>query len=371
MEAKTSNLTEEQKEKKAVVAALRGEIAEVKIIATGGMSQIFRARQPALDRFVVVKKLKEDLLSQSETVERFRREAKALASVLHQNVAHVYDFVEGGTESYIVMEYIDGIDVSKVVEKVGFLPPDVAAAILLGVTKGVSYIHAHHLIHRDIKPSNIRLTTRGEVKLMDFGIVMDIENQALTRPGMMVGSPSYLSPEQVLGDSITTSADIFLLGITFYEMLTGTRPFKEEAGETIFQRIREAKYIPARKMQTQIPLQLDQIVRRCLQKDPNRRYKKVKDVVAALEQFLGPMKSSHSEDLVLRYLDGEALISPAVSVSDISAEGARWKRWITLPGIVLAVATLLLGAALGYFWGASGNPPTGPDHFPPPHVKFR
>src|SRR5690606_26688517 len=162
--------------------------------------------QVSLDRYIVIKKLKDEMLTNSETMERFRREAKALASVLHQNVAHVYDYVENGLESYILMEYIEGIDVSSLVAKVGHVPGDIAACILLGVARGVSYIHAHHLIHRDIKPSNIRLTPRGEVKLMDFGIVMDIDNQGLTRPGLMVGSPSYLSPEQVLGDSITPKA---------------------------------------------------------------------------------------------------------------------------------------------------------------------
>ena len=142
------------------VAKLRGVLDEVKKIASGGMAHIFRARQPSLERYIVVKKLKEELFSNPETLERFRREAKALASVLHQNIAHVYDFVESGQDSFLLMEYIDGLDLSTIVQKVGNLPPDIAAAILLNVARGVSYIHAYHLIHRDIKPSNIRLTTR-------------------------------------------------------------------------------------------------------------------------------------------------------------------------------------------------------------------
>lgn len=170
-------------------ARLRGVLDDVKKIASGGMAHIFQARQPALDRYIVIKKLKEELFSNPETLERFRREAKALASVLHQNIAHVYDFVESGRESFLLMEYIDGIDLSTGIQKLGNLPVEISLSILLNVARGVSYIHAHHLIHRDIKPGNIRLTTRGEVKLMDFGIVMDIENTSLTRPGMMVGSP--------------------------------------------------------------------------------------------------------------------------------------------------------------------------------------
>ncbi|MCX6102997.1 MAG: serine/threonine-protein kinase [Proteobacteria bacterium] len=258
----THKLTSDDFSPEENAARLRGVLDDVKKIASGGMAHIFQARQPALDRYIVIKKLKEELFSNPETLERFRREAKALASVLHQNIAHVYDFVESGRESFLLMEYIDGIDLSTGIQKLGNLPVEISLSILLNVARGVSYIHAHHLIHRDIKPGNIRLTTRGEVKLMDFGIVMDIENTSLTRPGMMVGSPSYLSPEQVLGDPITPAADIFLLGITLYEMLTGTKPFKDSDKETVFQRIRETKYIPARKMNSTIPKKVDLIVKK-------------------------------------------------------------------------------------------------------------
>jgi eukaryotic-like serine/threonine-protein kinase len=326
---------------------LRGELEDVKCIAKGGMSVIFRARQPSLDRFVVVKRLRDELVGNSEMLQRFRREAKALASVLHQNVAHVYDFVETSRESYIVMEYIDGIDLSTVISKLGNVPPEVAAGILLGVARGVGYIHAHNLIHRDIKPSNIRLTNRGSVKLMDFGIVLTSDNEGgLTRPGLMVGSPSYLSPEQVLGDPLSHRADIFLLGIVLYEMLTGTRPFKEEGGETVFQRIRESKYVPAREMQSQVPSELDRILRRCLQKNPDRRYPDATELIADLERYLGAAKSSRADILILKHLDEEALLSPSFPYGQITLQRKRWKDLFPWP---VLVATLIVGALC--FWG--------------------
>lgn len=333
--------------------AIRGELDEVKCIAKGGMAYIFRARQPSLNRYIVVKKLKDEYMSSPEMVERFRREAKSLASVLHQNVAHVYDFVDGNRESYIVMEYIDGIDLSTVLSKVGDIPPRIAACILLGVARGVSYIHAHNLIHRDIKPSNIRITKRGLVKLMDFGIVMDIENSSLTRPGMMVGSPSYLSPEQVLADAITPRSDLFLLGIVLYEMLTGTKPFKEEDGKTIFQQIRAGQYIPPRQMQSKIPKSLARIVQRCLQKDPDKRYPNIMELVTAIEEFLGPKISARIEDLIIEYLDSEALLDAAGQFEKVKekrsfllGESVSWK--------VLALILFLVGAGLG-FWLGSGH----------------
>ncbi len=331
---------------------LRGTLADVKCIAKGGMSHIFRARQPSLDRYIVVKKLRDELLGNPEMLERFRREAKALASVLHQNVAHVYDFVEDGAESYIVMEYIEGIDLSSIVEKVGNMPPEIAACILLGVARGVSYIHAHSLIHRDLKPSNIRVTNRGWVKLMDFGIVMDIENHGLTRPGMMVGSPSYLSPEQVLGDPITPRADIFLLGIVFYEMLTGTRPFKDEAGQTVFQRIREGKYVPLRQMQSNVPVVLDKMVRRMLATDPDDRYSEVKEIIVELERFLGPTRSSRAEEFVLQYLDEEALLTPSVSYQYTEEEATTWFARMGWKWMLTALVSLGAVFAGGYFLGS-------------------
>ncbi len=331
---------------------LRGELEEVRLLATGGMSQIFRAKQPALDRFVVIKKLKAELAGSAETKERFRREAKALASVLHQNIAHVYDYIQSDTDAYILMEYIDGVDLSTVIKKIGHLPEDVAASVLLLVARGVSYMHSHHLIHRDIKPSNIRLTSRGSVKLMDFGIVMDVDKESLTRPGMMVGSPQYLSPEQVLGDPITVNADLFLLGICLYEMLTGVRPFKDEQGETVFQRIREVKYIPVKQMQPGVSKKLAAIVDQCLQKDPEKRFKNVGSLMTALENYLGPVRASRGEEMILKYLDQEALLTPTAGYSDSLVE---MKSNPTLKIAILSILLLAVFAA-GFFIGKSRNP---------------
>jgi len=328
-------------------AIFQGGLEDIQAIASGGMANIFRAKQKKLNRFIAIKSLKSHLLDNLETRERFRREAKALASVLHQNIAHVYDFYESEKEAFIFMEFIEGIDLSQAIQKVGALPAEVAAAILLGICKGVSYIHDHHLIHRDIKPSNIRLSPKGEVKLMDFGIVMDTDNHSLTRPGMMVGSPSYLSPEQVLGDPLNYSSDIFLLGICFYEMLTGTRPFKEEGNKTVFQKIRDCDFIPAAEMNSAIPKRLNKLIERCLEKDPRDRYEHVSEMISELEAFLGAGKSGRVQDIVLKYLDEESLLTPAVAYLEqlphkkggLIASNLSW---------LLGVGLLLTGCFLGY-----------------------
>lgn len=350
------------------INSVRGAIDEVKCIAKGGMSYIFRARQPSLGRYIVVKRLKDELLGNPEMMARFKREARALASVLHQNVAHVYDFVEDTRESYIVMEYIEGLDLSAVIEKMGNLPPIVAACLLLGVARGTGFIHTHSLIHRDIKPSNVRITNRGTVKLMDFGIVMDTENQSLTRPGMMVGSPQYLSPEQVLGDPITARADIFLLGIVLYEMVTGSRPFKDENGETVFQRIREAKYVPPRAMNPALPRPLDKMIRKCLEKRPDHRYSSCQELIRDLEAYLGPQRAAHADDIILKFLDEEALLTPAAEYRALFTPEPLWRRSVPLG---LWVSSTVFALLLGLFLGAAitGKPdpkPSSPAGFPAP-----
>jgi|694.fasta_scaffold60002_5 serine/threonine protein kinase len=333
-------------------AEVHGGLDQIHQVASGGMAIVFKAKQPKLDRFVAVKSLKPALLQNSETRERFRREAKALASVLHQNIAHVYDFSESEDEALIFMEYIDGIDLSQVIQKVGAIPPDIAAAILLGLARGVSYIHDRHLIHRDIKPSNIRLTTRGEVKLMDFGIVMDTENHSLTRPGMMVGSPSYLSPEQVLGDPLNSQSDIFLLGICLYEMMTGTRPFKEEGSKTIFQRIRDCEFVPAQQMNSSIPRRLNQMIDRCLERDPRDRYSSAREIVQELENFLGTTKSSHTQDLILKFFDEESLLTPAIPFSENLKSKKGWNERLSFTSVVIGTVLLICGVGIGFSWAS-------------------
>jgi len=329
----------------------RGTLEKVELIATGGMAQIFRAWQPSLERYVVIKKLKDEFLVQEETLERFRREAKALASVLHENVAHVYDFVDG-REPYLLMEFIDGSDV---ILKLGNIPAEVAACILLGVAKGTSFIHSRDLVHRDIKPSNVRITTRGEVKLMDFGIALDLSHtEGLTRPGLMVGSPSYLSPEQILGDPVSAQSDIFLLGVTLYEMLTGSKPFKDSGGKSIFQKIREASYIPVKEMNKTVPRALEKIVGRCLKARPEDRYSSVRNLVSDLEDFLGPAQAGHPDEIVLRFLDQEAILTPAIDYHRRKVVTEKKVTPNAMWGVSFAVG-LIVGLGAGLWWAGRSS----------------
>jgi serine/threonine protein kinase len=151
-----------------------------------------------------------------------------------------------------------------------------------------------------------------------------------------------------LGDTITPSADIFLLGITLYEMVTGTRPFKNAENETVFQRIRETKYIPARKMNSTVPKKLDEIIEKCLRKKVEDRYSQVKDLITDLDQFLGAQKSAHTGDLILKYLDQEALVNPTIKYSEVIQPKKGWKK-LNWSLILIGGLALFFGFSIGYF----------------------
>ncbi len=268
------------------LAGLGDEFDQIQKMAVGGMAEIYRARQKNLDRPVAIKRIRPDLRESKDIRERFKREAKSSANLLHHNLAHVYDFREVENEAYIIMEYIDGFDASDVIHRSAPLPMDVALGIASKVLLGLSYIHSHGMVHRDLKPENIRVTTRGDVKIMDFGIAYDPSETNLTQPGILIGSPHYLAPEQIQGGRIDARVDIFAFGITFYEMLTGRRPFVETDSETVFARIVKGEYTPIEEIRKDVSPFIIRMVDDCLQSVPSKRANSVKKLSEALQGFL-------------------------------------------------------------------------------------
>lgn len=321
------------------------------LIGRGGMSLVFKAWQPALHRHVVVKRLKPELSNSPEIVERFRREARILAGFTHPNLVHLYDFVDGPTDAFLVMEFIDGMDVSVALRRVERFPVDVTLAIALNVCRALGEVHDQGIVHRDLKPANMRLTKAGEVKLMDFGIVMDMDGAALTRPGVMVGSPGYLSPEQIMGNAVTAKADIFSLGICLYEMLTGQRPFRAEGERTVFQQIRERHHVPLNEIVPSIPRAVSHIVDRCLKKNPEDRFLSVRDLMLALEEAMS-LLHKNADDVIPTFIEKESLLDVKVVATPTRARGTSFTRPGTknlslVTRTFAALAVFGLGFALG------------------------
>jgi serine/threonine-protein kinase len=278
-------------------------------IGAGGMAVIYKAVQNSLNRPVAIKELKGDFINDPQVVARFIREATALGALQHENIVHIYDFVKEDNTFRMVMEFVEGIDLFDLLEKVHHIPPDVAAVISMAVCSALEYAHYRGIIHRDIKPSNIIISRKGEVKLMDFGIARDENLGDLTRPGTSLGTPAYMSPEQIMGVKIDFRSDIFSFGVVLYQMLTGRKPFQEGGGKSIMHKILNTEYTRPRKLNPNIPRKLEKIIVRCLAKEPKDRHESTGMLRRDLEEYLmRRVKLNYSARLVA-YLFHKGLIT--------------------------------------------------------------
>src|SRR5215831_8695605 len=242
-----------------------GNCRIVEEIGSGGMAVIYKAVQESLGRTVAIKALKSSVAVESQFAVRFEREARSVAALQHENIIHIYDFHKEGGNLFIVMEFVEGIDLYDLLDRCDTqpLPSEVAAIIAMQVARALDYAHYRGIIHRDIKPANIMISKQGEVKLMDFGIARDHALADLTEAGTGVGTPSYMSPEQILGDKLDFRSDLFSLGIVLYQMLTGRKPFIEDDQKSVMHKIRLEKFPSPRRLNPQIPRELERIMGRC------------------------------------------------------------------------------------------------------------
>src|SRR3954451_5399376 len=277
-----------------------GNCRIVEEVASGGMAVVYRAVQEPIGRVVAIKALKTSAASEENVATRFEREAKSLANLQHENIIHVYDFHHERGAMFIVMEYVQGIDLYDLLEKGGRLPYDVATIIAMQIARALDYVHYRGIVHRDIKPANIMVSRSGGVKLMDFGIARDNSFGDLTEAGTGIGTPAYMSPEQVLGDKLDARSDIFSLGVMLYQMVTGKKPFVEDERRSAMHKIRLEKHVGARKLNPDIPRELAGVIDRCLEKQPRDRWPSAQHMVMALERFLAKhVEMNHHARLVL------------------------------------------------------------------------
>ena len=262
-------------------------------IGTGGMSDVYKAKDHKLNRFVAVKVLKQEFSENTNFVSKFRIEAQAAAGLMHSNIVNVYDVGEENGIYYIVMELVEGITLKKYIEKKARLSVKEAISIAIQVSMGIEAAHNNHIIHRDIKQQNIIISKDGKVKVTDFGIAKAATSNTIT--SNVMGSVHYTSPEQARGGYSDEKSDIYSLGVTLFEMLTGRVPFNGETTVAIaIKHIQEPMPSP-REYVPEIPVSAEQIVLKCTQKSPDRRYQKVADVIEDLKHSL----ISPDEDFVV------------------------------------------------------------------------
>lgn len=253
-------------------------------IGTGGMSDVYKGKDHKLNRNVAIKVLKQEFSENANFVSKFRVEAQAAAGLMHPNIVNVYDVGQEEGIYYIVMELVEGITLKKYIEKKARLSFKEAVSIAIQVSMGIEAAHNNHIIHRDIKPQNIIISKEGKVKVTDFGIAKAATSNTIT--SNVMGSVHYTSPEQARGGYSDEKSDIYSLGITLFEMLTGRVPFNGETTVAIaIKHIQEPMPSP-RDFVSEIPSSVEQIVYKCCQKSPDRRYQSMADLIKDLKNAL-------------------------------------------------------------------------------------
>jgi coenzyme F420-reducing hydrogenase gamma subunit/tRNA A-37 threonylcarbamoyl transferase component Bud32 len=263
---------------------LRSSYEIVEVIGTGAMATVSKAVQKSLDRFVAIKQIRPHLSSDPQHVRRFEREAKAAAALSHINIVDVIDF--GQDEGlYIVIEYIDGPSLYEVSAACSEVPLGVALSTMIQVLNGLEHGHNHGVIHRDVKPANIMFNSSGLAKITDFGVAQDLERPSLTQTGQMLGTASYVAPEQAQGMKIDHRADLFSAGIVLYELLTHALPFPGDSVVSVSVKVVQEPHVPVHSVAPGVPDALVEIVDRALEKDPTKRFFDAAEFAYALESF--------------------------------------------------------------------------------------
>ena len=261
-------------------------------LGRGAMGVVYKAEDPNLDRVVALKTiiLDKDADGRAEYQKRFMLEAKAAGKLNHPNIVTTFDFGEADGVAYLAMELLEGTDLRKRVQQ-GAIPAVEAVEIACQVAEGLAYAHHRGVVHRDIKPGNIMLPDRGAAKIMDFGLARMRVADHKTSTGIVLGTPRYMSPEQITGQPVDHRSDIFSLGIVVWEVLTGKRLFAGTEIQQVSHSITYDEHVPPTRINPELPAMLDFVVARALKKDPAVRYQDADEMAADLHTCLAELRS--------------------------------------------------------------------------------
>ena len=352
---------------------LQGRYEIIEKIGSGGMSNVFRAKDLKLGRMVAIKVLKDEFCTDLNFVEKFKREAQAAASLLGENIVNIYDVVDEGRYHFIVMELVDGITLKEYIRIKGKLDITEGVSIAIQVARALKTAHAQHIVHRDIKPQNILITDDSKVKVADFGIARAGSEQTVNANA--IGSVHYISPEQARGGRCDARSDIYSLGITMYEMFTGRVPFTGESTVAVALAHLEQAMTPPSVYNNKISPNLERIILKCTKKDPANRYQNITELLDDLENVLlnpdTPYEISGSTKIIKA--EDTAMLSQVEPIDDMSddeyerddkeeeddeydEEDEKMDKIMSVAGVIIAVIiVVLLVFFVGRFTGVFGG----------------
>ncbi|SHJ95216.1 Stk1 family PASTA domain-containing Ser/Thr kinase [Paramaledivibacter caminithermalis] len=312
-------------------------------IGGGGMALVYKAKCHLLNRFVAVKILRPEFISDEDFINKFEKESQAAASLSHPNIVNIYDVGTDNDIHYIVMEYVNGKTLKKYIKEKGFLKNDEFINISKQIALALQHAHNNHIVHRDIKPHNILITEDGRVKVTDFGIARAITSSTITNTGNVIGSVHYFSPEQARGGFVDEKSDIYSLGVTMYEMITGRVPFSGSTPITVALKHLKEEVLPPSMINVDISNGVENIILKCLKKDKNKRYDNANEVYNDLD------KSQKDPDHSIDFIDDDespTRIMPAINdiedIEDYEKEEKKTSKLTITIGILSALIVSII-----------------------------
>ena len=329
----------------------------IKKLGKGGMGEVYLAHDTKLDRKVAIKVLSEDALGHDNATKRLIREAQAAAKLDHPNICAIYDVNEAESLTFIVMQYVEGETLAERMRQKR-LPLNTILDVAQQTAEALAEAHAHGLVHRDIKPQNIMITPRGQVKILDFGLckqlqtVENVDNEAptmslLSIPGLVVGTIPYMSPEQLKGEPVDEASDIFSLGVTLYEMLAGKHPFKDQSAAVTMSQILTKEVFPNEQL-TEISPELQNLIRRMLNKERGQRYQSAIELLTDLKQL--PPLQLHEGNETQSFAPSASQLPVKPTKGNGVLDLAQRYKWVALASLLVVIL-----AAIGIRYFLSGE----------------
>jgi serine/threonine protein kinase/Tfp pilus assembly protein PilF len=334
IQAEVTKTIEAPKEELTTGSIFAGRYQIIEELGRGGMGKVYKVLDKEVNAKIALKLIKPEIASDNKTIERFRNELKVARDIAHKNVCRMYDLGKEEGAYYITMEYVSGEDLKSFIRRAGFLSPGKALSIATQICEGLSEAHRLGVVHRDLKPQNIMIDKEGNGRIMDFGIARSLRAKGITGSGVMIGTPEYMSPEQVDGKEADQRADIYSLGVILYEMVTGRVPFEGDTPFSIGVKQKSEIPRPPEEINDQIPEALSRVILRCMEKDKEKRFQSVGELHSELmslqkgipttERIVPERKSLTSKEITVQFSLKKLFIPALIGVVIIIAAILFW-----------------------------------------------